>query len=218
MPDFAAARHNMVESQIRPNRVVDPRLIAAMEEMPRERFVPKTLQSIAYIDEDLRVAEGRWLMEPMVFARLLQMARIEPGDVVLDVGCASGYSTAVIARLASTVMALESDAELAARATETLTELHIDNAAVVEGRLEEGLPKQAPYDVIVLEGAVREVPKAILDQLAEGGRLVTVVAKETGMGRGTLFLRAHGVVSRREEFDAATPLLPGFAPEPGFVF
>ena len=215
--DFAAARHNMVESQIRPNRVNDPLVLSAMAELPRETFVPKGLQSIAYVDEDIAIGPGRYLMEPMVLALLLQAAEVRSTDVVLDIGCGTGYAAAVLAQMASTVVALESDAGLAARAAGTLAELELDTVDVVTGRLQNGYPKQAPYDVIFFGGAVSRVPSAITDQLADGGRLVAVIAND-GLGKGTLLTRHGGAVSQREMFDAGTPFLPGFAPAPTFTF
>jgi protein-L-isoaspartate(D-aspartate) O-methyltransferase len=138
--------------------------------------------------------------------------------LALDIGCATGYATAVLAQLAATVVALESDHHLAAEANSLLSELGIDNAVVVEGPLTEGYAKQAPYNVILLNGAVAEVPTRITDQLADGGRLMTVVRDSAGLGRATLIQRTDNVVSGRVIFDAATPLLPGFAHQPGFVF
>jgi protein-L-isoaspartate(D-aspartate) O-methyltransferase len=218
MVDYAAARFNMVESQIRPNKVTDPRVLRAISEVPRERFVPKKLMGIAYVDEDLAVAPGRYLMEPMAFARLLQDAAIQPGDIVLDIGCATGYSTAVLAKLAATVVAVESDPQLVERASTVLAELNVDNAVVVAGALEEGYAEQAPYDVILLGGAVEEVPRSITDQLGEGGRLMAVVTGGSRVGKGNLIHRVHGDLSGRVLFDAAVPPLPGFAVERGFVF
>ena len=218
MVDFAAARLNMVESQLRTNKVTDLRLLGAFETVPRELFVPEPLRGIAYIDEDVALGGGRFVMEPRVLARLLQAAQPGPEDVALDLGCASGYATAILSRLVATVVALEDDAALAAAANRTLGELEIDNAVVVEGRLTEGYPKQAPYNVILLGGAVAEVPAAIADQLAEGGRLVTVVSAGPGLGRATLMRRDGGVISSRILYDAALPVLPGFEAEPGFVF
>ncbi len=218
MVDFAAARSNMVESQIRTNRVTDPHLLDAFQTTPRERFVPEPLRGIAYIDEDVALGGERFMMEPMVLAKLLQAARPGPGDVALDLGCGSGYATAILSRLVATVVALEVDAALAAAANQTLDELEIDNAVVVEGRLADGYPKQAPYNVILLNGAVSEVPLAIADQLAEGGRLVTVVSVGPGLGRATLMRRDSGVISSRILCDAAVPVLPGFEAAPGFVF
>ena len=218
MVDFAAARSNMVESQIRTNKVTDPHLLDAFETIPRERFVPEPLRGIAYIDEDVALGGERFVMEPMVLAKLLQAARPGPGDVALDLGCGSGYATAILSRLVATVVALEVDAALAAAANQTLDELEIDNAVVVEGQLAEGYPKQAPYNVILLNGAVSEVPLAIADQLAEGGRLVTVVSVGAGLGRATLMRRDSGVISSRILCDASVPVLPGFEAAPGFVF
>ncbi|MCH7930992.1 MAG: protein-L-isoaspartate O-methyltransferase [Proteobacteria bacterium] len=218
MTDYATARINMVENQVRPNRVADQRVLAAMAEVPRERFVPKKYQGLAYVDEDIAVARGRCLMEPLVLARLLDAAAIRPEDVVLDIGCATGYSSAVLARLANTVVALESDAGLAEDAVKILGEIDADNVAVITGALEDGYPEQAPYDVIVLGGAVDEVPPAITDQLAEGGRLVAVVTGGGRVGKGTLTLRARGRLSSRVVFDAAVAPLPGFSIDRGFVF
>ena len=153
-----------------------------------------------------------------MLARLLDAAAIRPQDVVLDIGCATGYSSAVLSRLANTVVALESDAGLAEDAVRILGEIDADNVAVITGVLEDGYPEQAPYDVIVLGGAVDEVPPAITDQLAEGGRLVAVVDDEDGVGKGTL-IELHGdTLSRRQVFDAVVMKLPGFARESGFVF
>jgi len=222
MPAYDTARANMVENQVRPNRVTDVRVLAAMAAIPRERFVPEKFAGIAYVDEDIAVGDGRYLMEPMVLGRLLQAAAISPTDVVLDIGCATGYSTAVLARLADTVVAVESDTELAEIAIALMTELDADNTAVVTGEHVEGYAKQAPYDVIVVEGAVDEVPRALSDQLVEGGRLVAVVTgSDEGVnrvGRATLLRREQGALSSRVLFDAAVPPLPGFAVDRGFVF
>ena len=218
MVDYAAARTKMVDSQIRTNKVTDAALIAAFESVPREAFVPERLAAVAYVDEDLPIGNGRYLMESMVLARLLQEARPGPADVVLDVGCGTGYATAILARLAATVVALESDQDMAARATRNLAELGIDNAIVVEGPLTAGWPAQAPYGVILINGAVAEVPPALQRQLADGGRLVTVQQGADGQGRGILMRRNGTVAASRVFFDAATPILPEFAREPGFVF
>lgn len=215
--DYAAARQTMVVNQIRTNRVTDPLVIEAMQEVPREAFVPEAVKDVAYVDEAVPLGQGRYLMEPLVLARLLQEARVTTNDVVLDIGCGTGYGAALLARMASTVVALESNAELAARATEILAGLGIDTVAVVEGPLEEGYPKQAPYDVIFFSGAVFQVPAKICDQLAEGGRLVAMVAND-GVVRATVMTRGKGVLLHREVFEAGTPPLPGFAPEPTFVF
>ena len=218
MSDYAAVRHAMVESQLRTNEVSEPRLVAALEAVPREAFVPEPLRGIAYVDEDIEVAPGRFLIEPRVLALLLQAAQLGPTDVVLDVGCLTGYSTALLACLADTVVGLESDADLAHRADQLMSTLGVDNAAVVTGPLAEGYAKQAPYDVILLGGAVPDVPTHLTDQLADGGRLLTILRSSGGVGRAALMLRRHGQVSTRVLFDAAAPAMPGFERAPGFVF
>jgi len=218
MPDYAAARRNMVDSQLRTNRVTDEALLAAMGEIPRERFVPPALAGVAYVDEDLALGGGRYLMEPMVLARMIQAAEIQPSDAVLDVGCATGYSSAVASRLAAMVIGLESDSRLAKAATDNLAALRIDNAVIVSGDMRAGHPRQAPYDVILLQGAISEIPAQIAAQLAEEGRLVAVLAPPGATGRATLSLKTGGIVSHRDLFDAATPPLPGFELAPGFSF
>jgi len=216
--DYAAARYKMVENQIRTNRVTDPLVVAAMNELPREAFVPETLQGVAYVDEDIPLGGGRCLMEPLTTALLLQTAEIGPEDVVLDIGCGTGYASAAMARMASTVIALESDPELAAHANGALANLGLDTVTVVEGPLQAGYARQAPYDVIFIGGGVEEISPAITDQLADGGRMVAVVYDKRRVGKGSLFVRVGDVVSRREVFDAATPMLPGFERESTFEF
>jgi len=214
----AAARLNMVESQLRTNKVTNAELLAAFEAVPRELFVPEALRGIAYVDEDIPLGHGRHAMEPMILARLLQAAAPRPGDMALDLGCGTGYAAAILARLAETVVALESDHGLAEQANRTLSELGVDNAVVIEGPLSEGYPRQAPYDVILVNGAVGAVPPHLAAQLAEGGRLVAVVRGASGPGRATLLQKAGGVISGRVVFDASVPFLPEFEPESGFVF
>jgi protein-L-isoaspartate(D-aspartate) O-methyltransferase len=214
---FAQARVNMIEGQVRPNKVTDGSIVDAMAVVPREQFVPEALRGIAYVDEDIAYAPGRYLIEPMVLARLLQAADISASDVVLDIGCGTGYALAVISHLASTVVGIESDEALAARAQTLIGELDITNAAVVKGDLQRGYPEQAPYNIIVLAGAVAKVPKSLLDQLAEGGRLVTIV-RDGLVGHATLFERLGKNISSRTLFDASTPVIPGFEAKPAFVF
>lgn len=215
--DFTALRQRMVEGQLRTNRVTDEAVLAAIQAVPRELFVPRALRTVAYVDDDIEIQRGRFLMEPMVFARLIQLAEIEPTDLVLDIGCGTGYSAVVLARLANGVVALESDPDLAQRAGELVRELGAANATVVQGPLEAGHPSQAPYDVIFLDGAVAELPPAITGQLAEGGRLVAVLTG-AGVGRATIMTKTGGQLSSRPVFDAAIRLLPGFAGKPRFVF
>lgn len=218
MVDFATARMNMVESQLRTNKVTDQRVLEGFETVPRERFVPRHLKSLAYIDEDLRVKDDRYMMEPMVLARLIDAADLSPSDVVLTVGAGTGYALAILGRIAATVVGLESDAEFVGQAETALDELGVDNAVVIQGEMTKGYPKQGAYDVILINGAVGEVPKALTDQLADGGRLLAVVRAGNGPGRAMLLERWGEALGRRTLFDANTPILPGFERQTGFVF
>ncbi|WP_337995447.1 protein-L-isoaspartate O-methyltransferase [Oleispirillum naphthae] len=215
--DFELARRNMVDNQVRTNRVTDSLVISALRSVPREVFVPAPAKSLAYIDDDIEVAPGRFLMKPVALARLLQLAEVQRTDAVLDIGCASGYSAAVLGHMASSVVALEEDAQLANWAAETLLGLGIDNAAVLEGGLAQGLADQGPYDVILIDGMVDRIPEGVRAQLAEGGRLVAVV-RDKGIGRATLVTRRGGAFGHRIEFDATVAPLPGFAKAAAFVF
>ncbi|MDG4604028.1 MAG: methyltransferase domain-containing protein [Defluviicoccus sp.] len=216
--DYAAARAKMVANQIRTNRITDPAVIAAMAAVPREAFLPAHLQGVAYIDEDVALGGGRFLLEPLVTAQLLQVAELAADDVVLIVGCGVGYDAAVAAQIAGAVVGLECDPGLVQTARRILTEQGFGMVTIVEGPLAQGFARQAPYDVIVFAGAVAAPPAAITEQLAEGGRMVAVIADGTGIGRGTLFVKAGGIVSHRVAFDAATPFLAGFEPQPQFSF
>ncbi len=223
MIDFAAARRMMVDGQVRTSDVTDPRLIAAMLDIPRERFVPETQADLAYLDFDVpatRATAGdavRRLLKPMVLAKLIQAAEVDDDDHVLDVGCATGYSSAVLARLARAVVALEEDAALARLAAENLQAVGASNVRVVTGPLTQGWPAEAPYDVIFLNGAIEIEPQALFRQLKDGGRLVAVKGRPPA-GHAMLYRSINGDVSGWPIFDAAAPLLPGFAAPPAFVF
>ncbi len=217
MPDYLAQRLNMVESQVRVNDVTDVRVQDAMREVPRERFVPTARQATAYADAPLEVVRGRFLLEPRTLAKMLQLAEIAPTDTVLDVGCMTGYSSAVLSRIAARVTALESDADLVRVGAETLPAVGAANATVVQGDLAEGHKGKAPYDVIFVNGAIEVRPTALLAQLAEGGRLVAVV-KSGAQGHATVFLKEKGQVGSRTGFDADAQILPGFREKVGFVF
>jgi len=221
MIDHATQRLNMVESQVRPSDVTDRRITRAMREIPRESFVPGPLKSIAYVDEQLKVSDTgtaqRYLLAPRLLAKLVQLLEIEPDGLVLDVAPATGYSTALLARIAQTVVALEEDPRLADRMRASLAALGVDNAVVVTGTMRNGSPDEGPYDAILLNGAVADVPPALLDQLKDGGRCAAVRI-ENGVGRATIW-RRHGMsYDRRSAFDANAPYVPGFEPAVGFVF
>lgn len=217
MSDMSQARASMINCQLRPNRMNDENIIHAIESVNREKFVPKLMRGVAYVDEDIQISEGRYLMEPMVFARLLGVANIQKSDLVLDIGCGTGYSSAVIAGLADAVVALEEDATLSAKAEATLVEQDIVNVAVVTGVHKDGVAKQGPYDVIFIGGAVADVPTSLLAQLKDGGRLICV-RLENSVGRGHLITKEGNEYVRERLFDASVPVLPGFAEDEGFVF
>ena len=227
MVDFDQQRLTMVESQLRPNEVTNRRLLAAMGTLPRERFVPERLSLLAYMDESVEVfpaidgAPARFLLPPMVLARLVQLAAVEPKDHVLDIGCATGYSTAVLACLGRRVVGLEPEPELAETARRMLRELAIENATIVEGALAAGTPEDGPYDVILLNGSIEEIPASVLGQLREGARLVAILASGANSarpGKAFLFVKIDGEASGLPHFDAGARALPGFSRAPAFAF
>jgi protein-L-isoaspartate(D-aspartate) O-methyltransferase len=217
MTDFAAARRNMVDGQVRTADVTDLRILSAMLDIPRETFVPPSAAGLAYLDLDLPVGAtgSRRLLKPMVLAKLIHAADIKPGDRVLDVGCATGYAAAVLARIASQVVALEQDTGLVQTARSALAACA--NVTVVEGPLTRGSTQGAPYEVILLEGATEVVPQAFLPQLSDGGRLVCVLGSGPG-SKAMLYCRSGDELGWRSIFDAGAPLLPGFAKAPAFAF
>lgn len=215
---YATARFNMVESQIRTNRVTDEALLAALVKVPRQNFVPEALASIAYVDTSLRIAKDRYLMEPLVLGRLIQEATVEAGDRVLIVGAGTGYSAALLSEIGASVTALESDADLAEKARANLAALGVAGISVQTGALTEGWAAGAPYDLILIDGMVAELPVALSGQLADHGRLVTVQSQDGRCGAGMLYRKAGGAMSGRVLFEATTGYLPGFAPQPVFAF
>lgn len=228
MTDFERARQSMVDSQLRPSQVTDRRLLAAFATLPREIFVPPSKRPLAYMDAGIEVwpsidgAPARFLLAPIVLARLIQLAAIEVNDSVLDIGCTTGYSTAVLGRLARSVTGVEAEPELAAAARQNLGELGIANAIVVEGELSRGAPGAGPYDAILLNGSVAVEPETLLAQLKEGGRLVAIVADDRDgrarQGNAYRFVKVEGEASGLPHFDANAKPLPGFAAALCFTF
>jgi len=221
MTDFAAARRMMVDGQVRTADVTDLRLLAAMLELPRERFFPTDKAPLAYLDLDVPVNEPgqpvRRLLKPMVLAKLIQAAGIAESDAVLDVGCASGYSTALLTHLAGSVVGLEEDAALARQAADAMSWAQLPNAKIVTGPLAQGCVGEGPYDVILLQGSAEVIPPALFDQLKNGGRLICVLGRGP-QGKAMFYRRAEVDISGRPVFDAAAAALPGFAKPPEFVF
>ena len=217
MTDFAAAREAMVDRQVRTADVTRYPIIAAMLEVPREDFVPDALRPVAYLGEDVPLAPGRVLLDPRVFAKLLDALNPGPRDLVLDVGSGLGYSAAVLARMSEAVVALEEDELMAAEAELLLPAHGIDNAVVQAGPLVKGVPQHGPFDAIVIEGAVERLPKAFEDQLKPGGRIAAVFV-DGRSGQARLGLRAGNGIAWRWIFDATAPVLPGFEATKAFEF
>jgi protein-L-isoaspartate(D-aspartate) O-methyltransferase len=221
MSDFATARQKMVDSQVRTSDVTDHRILDAMLTVPREDFVPGDKRALAYLDLDLDVADGgtgRFLIKPMLTARLLQAAAIKPTDKILIVGCATGYLAALAARLAAKIVATENDSTLAARGKEILSKLGFQETVIVQiAEAATGYAEEAPFDAIILNGATGIAPDGLYHQLADGGRLVGVFASERP-SRAMIVTRWRGDFGYRTLFDAAAPLLPGLERRPEFVF
>ncbi len=216
--DFETARRNMIESQIRPNKVTDSRVLAAMAEIPREKFLPLSEVARAYVDEDVPVGHGRYLMEPMVIARLLQALNVRNTDAGLLVGAGTGYSAALLGRLAGAVVAIEPDRAMGDMAEAVLADLGIANVSILDRPFDQGCAEQGPYDVVLFDGAVARIPDAIIAQLSDGGRLAAVERPGGWMGKAILVTRHGNGVTRRPVFDAAIPHLPEMEEEAGFVF
>lgn len=210
MSDFPARRVMMVDTQVRPSDVTKFPIIEAMLIVPREAFVPYSKREAAYVGENLEIGAGRVMPEARTLAKMLDALDILPGDRVLDIGCGLGYSSAVLARMAGSVVAVESDAGLAGAASATLAEVGVGNVAVVQGALEAGAAKSGPYDVITVQGGVQDVPAALLDQLAEGGRIAAIFMQGP-LGVVKIGHKSEGRVTWRFAFNATAPVLPGFA-------
>jgi len=217
MSTTADARQHMIDCQLRPNEVNNERIIEAISSVNRENFVPKNLNGVAYLDDDIPVGKGRYIMGPMVFARLIDAADVKKDDLVLDIGCATGYSSAVLGRLAEAVVAVEEEESLVEAALNILAKESCDNVAVVKGPLVEGLAEQGPYDLIFINGMIDQLPHAITDQIAEGGRLICIL-NDKGIGKATYVTCENGLVGQRILFDATIPSLSSFDKEKKFTF
>lgn len=217
MSNFETARTMMVDCQVRPSDVTKYPIIEALLAIPREEFVPKAKRAVAYSGIHLDLGAGRMLLDARTFAKMLDAANIQPTELVLDLGCGLGYSSAVIAHMAEAVIGVESDETLAEEAGALLAANGIDNAVVVQAPLNEGAPKHGPYDVVFTEGAIEQIPDSILEQINEGGRIVTVLAKGTQSDCQIGYKRGNKIDWRRA-FAASAPVLDGFAKTPEFSF
>ncbi|NKX43606.1 protein-L-isoaspartate O-methyltransferase family protein [Roseicyclus persicicus] len=217
MADFAARRRTMVDTQIRPSDVTSFPILDAMLSVPREAFVPGGMRDLAYVGGPVPLSAGRQLMEPRTIAKMLAALKVTPSDLVLEIAPGMGYTTALLARMAEAVVAVEEDEGLAREAEAALSAHDIHNAAVLTGPMAAGSPRNGPYDAIVVFAGVEEIPPALIDQLKEGGRIAAVFM-QGALGEMRLGHKVHGAVSWRMEFNATAPVLPGFARVPGFVF
>lgn len=217
MTDFAAARVAMVDTQVRPSDVTSYPIIQAMLTVPREDFVPPDRKPVAYAGDNVPLGQNRVLLDPRVFAKMLDAIDVGPKDLVLDVGCGLGYSAAVIAAMAEAVIALEEDPALAAEAETALAAHGVDNAVVQSGALAEGAAEHAPYDAIIVEGGIERLPEALAEQLKPGGRIVALFVNG-GFGQARLGRRTEAGVAWRRVFDAGAPVLPGFEAAKAFEF
>lgn len=216
--DYATARRHMIDSQVRTNDVPNLHVQEAMEVTPREAFLPGELRDQAYVERELAYAPGRRMLTARDFSKLAASADPKAGELVLDIACGSGYSTAVLAALSEMVVAVESDADLAAKAQDNLSGLDINNAAVIVGALKDGAPGQGPFDLIFIGAAIEEAPEALLAQIKEGGRLATIL-RTGGVSRGVVFDKCDGAISMRTMFDArSSDILEGFAKPKTFTF
>lgn len=220
MTDFSQARTHMVDSQIHTAGVINPGLLKAFETVQREAFVPKELQNVAYLDEELAISKNRFLLEPLTLSKMLEAADLSPDDVVLDIGGATGYTATILSSLVSTVVALEDDQTYLDHAEKTWNTLDACNIVGIKGKLNKGYAEKAPFDLIVMNGAVSEIPINIQQQLADGGRLLTIVKKpEETLGTATIVRNlGENRFSSYSLFSAGAPYLPGFEPKPAFKF
>jgi len=217
MPDYAARRTMMVDTQIRPSDVTKFPIIDTFLSVPREQFVPAAQREAAYMGENIAIAPGRVVLEPRTLAKILDALDVQPHELVLDIGTGLGYSAAVLSRLGEVVVAVEEDDTFAAEAETALSEFGADNVILVHAPLTEGAPKHGPYDAIVVQGGVETIPPAVLDQLKEGGRIAAVFM-EGALGVCRIGYMVDGTVSWRFAFNAGATVLQGYASASDFVF
>ena len=218
--DVEPARHQMIYNQIRPWDVSDDRVLATLAALPRERFVPEEIQGIAYNDEDLPIGGGRFLLEPITHAKMVQAVKPGPEDVVLDIGGATGYSAAILSSLVTTVIALDNDETYLKQAQNLWNDLSVCNVVPITGDLTQGNPENAPFSLIFMNGSVPELPEQLAGQLTPDGRLITIIRKPGDiLGQVTLVQNlGGGQFSSYNMFSAGSPYLPGFEPKPSFTF
>ena len=216
---FETARKAMIDSQIKPNKIIDERVVSAFASTPREEFVPRALRDVAYIDEDLTLAGGRYIIEAMVMGRMLQALDLKPAQNILLVGAGTGYTAALLSQLCASVIAIDNRNSAVEKTQELLGKMEIGNVAVLKSKLTEGYPSEGPYDAIIIEGGVEVMPEELLSQLAPEGQCAAIWRTSgTAQGEASLWSRSGNGFSRRGLFNAQVPTLSEFKAKPGFVF
>ena len=216
---FATLRKAMVNSQIRPNKVIDDQVIEAFSTVPRELFVNRQMQELAYIDEDIHLSGGRFIIEAMVMARMIQALKLTPSSNVMCIGAGTGYGAAILSSLAASVIAIETRAQMVEKAQQIVAGLDIGNVAFVKSRLQDGFPSEAPYHGIIIEGGIEYVPHVLFDQLSNGGHLVSVLrTRGSDVGEATLWQKHNGHITSKAFFTAQVPVLDEFKLKPKFKF
>lgn len=210
MEAFEIARINMVKSQILPSNITNEVLIDVITEIPRHIFIPENKQGIAYIDGSLLVGNGRYILAPMIFAKMIEALDIKGSESVLDIACGTGYSSAVMANLCKKIVAVESSTDLASKAHLNLNKLGVDNVIIISNSLADGHEEGAPYNIIFINGAVSKVPQGLFNQLAENGKLITIISKTPNSGSIILYKKTNGAISSSEIFDVNQPVIEDF--------
>ena len=217
--DFKIARKNMVENQIRANKVTSLNIINAFLDVPREKFVPDALQEISYVDEDIQLSRNRFMMKPMILARLFQSLNLKGNENILHVGSNAGYGSAILSRMCSSVISLESDKKLFETSIHTFSNMGFDNVVPLHGSMENGVEKEAPFDIIFIEGSIETEPKSLFDQLNENGKLIAIIRPaNTKIGKAKLFFKISNEIGLENLFDAQVSKLSIFKSKTKFSF
>ena len=217
--DFKIARKNMVENQIRANKVTSLNVINAFLDVPREKFVPDALQEISYVDEDIKLSRNRFMMKPMILARLFQSLNLKGNENILHVGSNSGYGSAILSRMCSSVISLESDKKLFETSIHTFSNMGFDNVVPLHGSMENGVEKEAPFDIIFIEGSIETEPKSLFGQLNENGKLIAIIRPANiKIGKAKLFFKISNEIGLENLFDAQVSKLSIFKSKTKFSF
>ena len=217
--DFKIARKNMVENQIRANKVTSLNVINAFLDVPREKFVPDALQEISYVDEDIQLSRNRFMMKPMILARLFQSLNLKGNENILHVGSNSGYGSAILSRMCSSVISLESDKKLFETSIHTFSNMGFDNVVPLHGSMENGVEKEAPFDIIFIEGSIESEPKSLFGQLNENGKLIAIIRPANiKIGKAKLFFKISNEIGLENLFDAQVSKLSIFKSKTKFSF